>query len=222
MTRLHASTTASGVICFGAFAVGAYTLFDRAEGAARGLTAIKIGATVSGIGEVAAMINADDARSARWIAAQGMFAGSLTLFACAGAATRARPLTVAYSDDVPDHLNQRGPYRWIRHPFYASYLLAYAAGLVATANPVLVPVVIVMSTLYTHAACREQRKFLAGPIRTEYESYRRRTGMFAPRAAPFCSVRGWPLRGPFGCWGQSRSGRTGVGWILGVVVRSRC
>ena len=37
-------------------------------------------------------------------------------------------------EDTPASLNQSGPYRFVRHPFYTSYSLTWLAAAVATAS----------------------------------------------------------------------------------------
>lgn len=119
--------------------------------------------------------------SARWVSAGVLFIGSLGLFAWCVAVNHPRPLTLAYANDMPVHLNQNGPYRWIRHPFYTSYLLAYVGGLVAAVSLPPLVVVVGMSALYANAAGREERKFQSSALRHQYGTYKRRTGMFTPR-----------------------------------------
>jgi protein-S-isoprenylcysteine O-methyltransferase Ste14 len=116
------------VTSFSAFAIGAFSVFDRSGRPGRGLTAIKVGALGAAVVELAAMLQAPRRPLPAWIAGGLVFALSLGLFVWCVSSTRAKPLTVAYSVDVPVHLNSVGPYRRIRHPFYASYLLAYLGG----------------------------------------------------------------------------------------------
>src|SRR5690349_22412351 len=42
-----------------------------------------------------------------------------------------RRFGIGLGDQVPDELCEEGPYRYIRHPLYFSYMLAYVAALVA-------------------------------------------------------------------------------------------
>jgi len=118
---------------------------------------------------------------ARAAAAAAVFAGAIALFAWAARVNRARPLGLAFAASVPDHVQTRGPYALVRHPFYASYLLAFAGGWLAAATPWLAPAFALGLWTYWRAAHREERAFLASPVASAYRAYARRTGMFVPR-----------------------------------------
>ena len=84
-------------------------------------------------------------------------------------------------DDAPHHLVTYGAYGWIRHPFYAAFLMALFSVLVFVPHWV---------TLYTFAhgvivltitAVREEQRLRASAFGAEYEDYMRRTGRFWPR-----------------------------------------
>lgn len=87
----------------------------------------------------------------------------------------------AFASDVPPAIVSEGPYRLIRHPFHVAYVLAFAAGVVFSEEPVLWAVPAWMMTLYALAAAQEERLLLASPLGTRYGAYRRRTGAFVPR-----------------------------------------
>ena len=125
--------------------------------------------------------------TAAQIAGLALFGVSLVLFWSAVHANRARPLTLAFTEDTPEHLVVRGPYRYIRHPFYAAYLAAWLAGAFAAHAPALLLSVLVMGTLYAQAASIEERKFARSPLAAAYAAYRRRTGVFCPRGCGFLS-----------------------------------
>ena len=118
-----------------------------------------------------------------WTAVAGalFYISSFALFWCAIAATRQKRLTLAFSEDAPEHLLSSGPYRYVPHPFYSSYVLFWLAGVVGTLQWWLLPSVIVMTALYFRAARLEETKFAAGNLSTEYLHYREQTGMFLPR-----------------------------------------
>ena len=82
-----------------------------------------------------------------------------------------------------------GPYRFVRHPFYCSYLLTWAAGVVASAQFWLLPTVAIMLIIYTRAAKLEEEKFTRSPLAETYKSYRTRTGLFLPNPIKMLSLR---------------------------------
>ena len=92
------------------------------------------------------------------------------------------PIALWHQDnDAPKHIVTYGAYRWIRHPFYASFLLALFGALVycpqwGTFITFLQGVVILNRT-----AAREERRLCASQFGAEYEQYMRRTGRFWPR-----------------------------------------
>ncbi len=110
----------------------------------------------------------------------GLFALALVLFWSAVRANSARPLTLAFSPDAPGHLVAWGPYRRVRHPFYASYALAWLGGALAGSHALLLVPFVVMGALYVRAARLEEAKFAQSPLAEAYAAYRARTGMFWP------------------------------------------
>jgi protein-S-isoprenylcysteine O-methyltransferase Ste14 len=91
------------------------------------------------------------------------------------------PPAVAFAPAVPTALVLDGPYRYVRHPFYASYLLAWLAGCAATANPWLLLTVVWMFGFYYVAARGEEESILQSGLADVYREYRNRTGMFLPK-----------------------------------------
>lgn len=84
----------------------------------------------------------------------------------------------------PSALTTAGPYRLVRHPIYAAYLLAWIAGAVIVAQPWLLTPAVVMSLFYVTAARQEEQAFLRSEFADPYREYQRRTGMFLPRLTP--------------------------------------
>jgi protein-S-isoprenylcysteine O-methyltransferase Ste14 len=125
------------------------------------------------------------------ICAAILYIAALLLFWWALRTNSQRPLSAVFSPDTPIHLTQHGPYRFIRHPFYCSYLLTWAAGVAATAQIWLLPTVAVMLVIYIRAARMEERKFTESPLAGTYALYRSRTGLFVPN--PFKLVARRPL-----------------------------
>lgn len=90
-------------------------------------------------------------------------------------------LSVCYSKELPEHLVKQGAYKYIRHPFYLSYILNYIAGFMISLNPLGMLSIFTMSILYFHAAKTEEIKFNKSNFSEEYKKYKESTGMFLPK-----------------------------------------
>lgn len=123
----------------------------------------------------------------QFISGLALLALSQWLFRSSVNAMEASPLSLAFSKDSPLFLLQRGPYRWVRHPFYTAYSLSWLAVVVVTAHVAATAVFLLMSALYLCAAVQEERKFLRSALASDYRAYQQRTGMFLPFLKPFPS-----------------------------------
>jgi protein-S-isoprenylcysteine O-methyltransferase Ste14 len=84
-------------------------------------------------------------------------------------------------DDAPQHLVTWGPYRFVRHPFYASFLLAFLAAFVYFPHwGTFVSLAYGLVALNLTGA-REERRLSASEFGAEYRRYLARTGRFVPR-----------------------------------------
>ena len=119
--------------------------------------------------------------AASWPIVALLFGLALWLFVWTIRATRSTPPTLAFATDAPDILFCHGPYRYVRHPFYLSYILFWIGTAVSAARPGTWAVPLVMGALYFQAASREERKFARSALAPDYDAYRRQTGMFLPR-----------------------------------------
>ncbi|MEZ5353888.1 MAG: hypothetical protein R2762_14720 [Bryobacteraceae bacterium] len=117
-------------------------------------------------------------------AAVAMYGASLGLFRAALRASRHCGLRACYDAGAPVTLAAEGPYRWIRHPFYTAYMIAWAAGVVASGWWPLAASGVLMSAFYARAAILEERALLAGPIAGRYRRYMRSRGRFLPWKIP--------------------------------------
>jgi protein-S-isoprenylcysteine O-methyltransferase Ste14 len=106
---------------------------------------------------------------------------SAMLFGLAREVNRAKLLSAAYSNDLPQHLVTQGPYRFVRHPFYVSYCLTWLAGAIACSSTLLIVVFAWMFILYCRAARFEERKFAASRLAKLYSAYCEEAGMLTPR-----------------------------------------
>ncbi|WP_240229672.1 methyltransferase family protein [Devosia lacusdianchii] len=107
--------------------------------------------------------------------------GSLALFWAAIKASRTARLRFAFDDQPPHSLVTIGPYQYVRHPFYTSYLLFWIGWAIATWSLWSVLPLIIVATLYVLAARMEERLFATTALADEYAAYRQRAGLFWPR-----------------------------------------
>ncbi|WP_117192974.1 methyltransferase family protein [Rhizobium terrae] len=96
-------------------------------------------------------------------------------------ASRQARLRFAFDPALPHGIVSAGPYRYLRHPFYSSYLLFWSGWALASWSIWSALPVIFFATAYVMAARKEERNFEASPLANEYRQYKRRTGFFMPR-----------------------------------------
>ena len=102
------------------------------------------------------------------------------LFAWAVRAVGLQRLTAVFSEDPPAELIVTGPFRFVRNPFYLSYLLVYLQALVASRSVWAVLPLALMGWLYYRAAIFEEKKFLRSSLAAQYRRYAATTGRFLP------------------------------------------
>lgn len=107
--------------------------------------------------------------------------GASALFIWAVRTSRSAKLLLAYDEGQPHQILRDGPYRYLRHPFYTSYVLLWAGWGLATWSPLVIPSVVLLTTLYVFAAREEEAKFACSAMAGDYARYRRETGFFWPR-----------------------------------------
>ena len=114
------------------------------------------------------------------IAGIAMYIAASLLFLSAVDAARRVPLPRAFVDDpMPAGLITRGPFLFIRHPFYVAYTLAWLAAPVATHAPVIPVLALIAVVAYIVAARREERQ-LEERFGEAYRAYRLGTGYVLP------------------------------------------
>ena len=106
---------------------------------------------------------------------------ALALLEWARLSVRGKFFSYLFSNDVPEFLWTAGPYAYIRNPFYASYLLAYASAAIMLPSLALLILFGCMVLFYSAAARKEERKFERSALASEYQAYRQRTGRFIPK-----------------------------------------
>lgn len=114
------------------------------------------------------------------IGALALLAAALALYEWARRTVRERRFHIAWSGEVPAEVCADGPYRWVRHPFYLAYMIAFLALPVALPKLAALAAFLFNVALYAHAARRDERDLAASPLAQAYARYKGRTGMFIP------------------------------------------
>ena len=108
-------------------------------------------------------------------------AAAIALFEWSRRTVRGKFFSYINSRDVPQFVCREGPYRWIRHPFYASYLLCLTSVTVLFPNVVSMAGLAVAFVGFNDSAAFEEKKFESSPVAEEYAAHKQRTGRFLPR-----------------------------------------
>lgn len=114
------------------------------------------------------------------VIAMAVFVVSIFVFFSAVRAFSGKAPAIAFTSGPPDRLLMQGPYRYVRHPFYLSYILFWAGVLVASPGIFTLIACVVMLALYVKAAKFEEAAIMNSTLAAEYALYKNRTGMFLP------------------------------------------
>jgi protein-S-isoprenylcysteine O-methyltransferase Ste14 len=181
MTSLWQWISASFLLaCLASFGWAMQRFFVQPAGLTAGMKLIKTFGILFGVVHLAAIVATPPFTRVQAVSGAVLYLCALALFWWAISASSPKPLSAAFSPDLPAHLVAHGPYRIVRHPLYCSYLLCWLAGWVATGRLWLAPTVLVMLIIYLFAAAEEERKFARSPLAEAYRQYRARTGLFFP------------------------------------------
>lgn len=89
-------------------------------------------------------------------------------------------LSVIFESTTGPTIIQEGLYRWVRHPFYLSYILAYLAVATWVTYWPLSFLALMLAFLYVFAAQKEEKEILQSPLAAEYLEYCKTAGRFGP------------------------------------------
>ena len=79
---------------------------------------------------------------------------------------------------VPSAVCEQGPYRYLRHPFYLSYTLAFVAMDLALPRVISTVVLGGNMALFLYMALDDERVLAKSPLAEAFADYRKRVGMF--------------------------------------------
>lgn len=177
------------ITCLASFVWAMRKFFVWPAGATSGAQLITACGVVFGALHLLAILATRNLTMTRLLIGVLLYFSALGLFWWAIHTSIRRPLSAAFSPDVPAHLVVDGPYRVIRHPFYCSYLMCWLAGWVVTDRTWLAPTVAIMVIVYLVAAASEEKKFMRSPLADAYREYRSCTGLLVPNPLKLLSSR---------------------------------
>ncbi|UYH51123.1 isoprenylcysteine carboxylmethyltransferase family protein [Candidatus Kirkpatrickella diaphorinae] len=106
-----------------------------------------------------------------------LFIASAIIFWSAVSATRKGGLHVAHEDAVSQEIVTRGPYRFLRHPFYVAYRLFWLATALI-GGPVLWMFTLAFFVWYAILAREEEKRLLQSELGSSYKAYLSKRGLF--------------------------------------------
>ncbi len=87
----------------------------------------------------------------------------------------------AFDEKLPHGLLKTGPYAYVRHPFYTSYLILWIGWAIAAWTVWAIIPVVFMTVTYWNAARDEENKFSKTEMANEYQEFVATTGRFFPK-----------------------------------------
>jgi protein-S-isoprenylcysteine O-methyltransferase Ste14 len=101
---------------------------------------------------------------------------SLALYEWTRGTVVERQFYLGLSEEVPDRVCESGPYGYLRHPFYMSYLLAFIGMAIATQTALAAIVLVCNVALFGYMAFDDERTLARSPLAEPYRAYKGRTG----------------------------------------------
>jgi protein-S-isoprenylcysteine O-methyltransferase Ste14 len=108
-------------------------------------------------------------------------AASIALIFLTVGTHRTPPSLWHQSNDAPQQIVTHAAYRWIRHPFYAGFLLALLSAFFFCPHPGTLFSLIYGYLILNFTAAKEEARLQASPFGFEYAAYVQVTGRFVPR-----------------------------------------
>jgi len=170
-------------ICSFAWALRGH--FVTIGGIPKGMRLLSTASLISYVMYLGLLLLEDHRTTAATIAGLAGLTASIILFWWTVARTRERRLRLAYTDADPDTLYSDGPYAFMRHPFYLSYIIFWISTAVI-AGTWQWAAALILSLWYIRIAKDEERRFASSGLSLAYDLYRQRTGMLLPRLRLHC------------------------------------
>lgn len=111
------------------------------------------------------------------IASLGVMAISVALYEWTRRTVGEQRFFIGLEGEVPEALCESGPYRYMRHPFYLSYVLAHLATAAAIRTPLAVALSAASVLLFVYMAWDDERTLARSRLAEAYGPYRKRVGL---------------------------------------------
>lgn len=92
------------------------------------------------------------------------------------------PIALWHQDnDAPKSIVTFGAYRWVRHPFYASFIVAFVSAFILAPQVVTIACLVYALIILNLTAAREESRLCQSDFGDEYKAYMDKTGRFLPK-----------------------------------------
>jgi protein-S-isoprenylcysteine O-methyltransferase Ste14 len=116
------------------------------------------------------------------VATLAMMIPAFVLFIWAAKHSQQKKLSLAFDDETKiDGIITSGPWAYVRHPFYVSYILFWLACAVGTTHPTSIAVSVTLLFIYGYSAIREEGTLKESRYGDQYLQYRKNAGFFLPK-----------------------------------------
>jgi protein-S-isoprenylcysteine O-methyltransferase Ste14 len=177
---MHAMTFLVWVCTGASFAWGVSCFFRRRAVTARRTTLVARLGMLFAIWDAIAILTSEGTLVDDAIGIAAFIMALLLFWSVVRACGHHRPHAI-FEHQAPRTLLCRGPYRYIRHPFYTSYTIFWFAGAIAGDSILAWLMACIMLALYRDAIRREEREIERSPLAEAYGAYRRRAGAMLPK-----------------------------------------
>lgn len=127
------------------------------------------------------LLLAENESKLAWSAGFLAYVATVAIFRWATNSARNAHLGLAFNTVTSVSVAKTGPYKWVRHPIYANYLIYWSiAPIIHGEWWTWIPTAVAVAT-YFYAARGEEAALLSGPLAKEYAEYQQSTGMFFPK-----------------------------------------
>lgn len=173
----HVICVVLGILYFAAISIATKTHFQSSRFA----TGMRVAALLSLAG-IANFLVALGRNSWGPIAAIPLIIVAGLVFASALWTSRSGNLGLAFDPTARSvDVLQTGPFRRLRHPFYASYILFWIAAAIYSWNLFGAAVSAALTVGYVMAARQEEARLLSSAVGPDYAAYKQRAGFLWPR-----------------------------------------